>query len=162
VQDYCTLQATGCRNGLYATASRTVSFGPVPAEYRAEYDAACKLAAVMRSLSAVEETNSTAAEAAKKLLTGGAFEFEERFSPPGYGTGRVGAEELRRAGQDEKFAPGSAIVWQPRVGRAAAVDTVLVTDRTCTAVTPPDAWPYKRITIKGTAHDIPDILVRTV
>jgi hypothetical protein len=82
-----------------------------------------------------------------------------RFSQPGYGTGRFPAEELRRGGQDEKFAAGQAIVWQPRVGPAAVVDTILVGDSGGESVTPPTEWPFKRVHIRGHSFDIPDILV---
>ena len=53
-----------------------------------------------------------------------------------------------------------ALVWQPRVRGAAVVDTVLVGENAAEPVTPPDGWPYKRITIAGRGHDVPDVLVR--
>ncbi|CAN5433275.1 hypothetical protein BH11PLA2_BH11PLA2_36730 [soil metagenome] len=160
VGQLCTIQATGQKNGLYCTASRTVSFGPAPADYRAAYDMACKLTAVFRSMSVPNETIASTAETVKKLLSNTPWEFDLRASQPGFGAGRFAAEEFRRAGVDEKFALGWALTWQPRLGAAALVDTVLVGEAGAIAVTPPEAWPFKKITIKNQTHEVPDIFVR--
>jgi hypothetical protein len=95
------------------------------------------------------------------VLTGTEYEHEGRLAAPGYGSGRFLAEELRRAGQDEPFAAGQALVWQPRVGGAAVVDTVLVGVDGPECVTPPEEWPFKRVLIHGKTHDIPDIWMRS-
>jgi Xaa-Pro aminopeptidase len=157
----CTIQATAQRDGLFVTASRTVSFGPPPAEFRTEYDFAWRLAAVCRLFTRPEETVGTAGLAGRPMLVGTPYEFDWRLSQPGYGAGRFPAEELRRAGQDEPFMAGQAIVWQPRVGAAAAVDTVLVTDDGPVLLTPFEDWPVRRANVRGELFDIPDILVRT-
>lgn len=157
---YCTLQATAHRNGLYATSSRTIGFGYCAEDLRKDYDNACKVSAVYRSMSVIDETVAKAAEAAWKLLANTPYEYEGRLCLPGYGTGRVPAEELRRAGADEHFTAGMAVVWQARVGRAAVVDTLLVTEGAPEAITAPESWPYKRITVKGVSFDIPDVLIR--
>jgi Xaa-Pro aminopeptidase len=156
----CTLQATGQLNGLYCTAARTVSFGPLPADHRTAFDTACKLAALFAAMSVPGETTGGAVEAAKRLLTGTPHEFDLRASQPGYGTGRVAAEELRRAGADEKFEPGWAITWQPRLGPAAVADTVIVTEDGGDAATTPDGWPFKKITVKGRVYEVADALAR--
>jgi Xaa-Pro aminopeptidase len=160
IQTSATLQATASRDGLHATTSRTVHFGPPTAEFRKAFDDACKLAAVYRSMSKPEESMATAAEAGRWLLANGPHEYEWRRSSPGYGTGRLAAEELRRMGQDEPFGPDQALVWQARIGPAAVVDTVLVTSTGPLAITPPEQWPFKRIRLKEIVNDIPDLLIR--
>jgi Xaa-Pro aminopeptidase len=157
----CTIQATAQRDGLFATASRTVCFGPPSAEFRAEYDLAWRLAAVYRVFSRPDESVGTAGLAGRAVVVGTPYEFDWRLSQPGYGTGRFPAEELRRAGQDEPFAAGQAVVWQPRVGAAAVVDTVLVTADGPVLATSFEDWPSRRANIRGELFDIPDILVRT-
>jgi Xaa-Pro aminopeptidase len=159
VKQSCVLQATAQRGGLFATASRTVSFGAPADELRTAYDLALRLAAVYRAQARPEETMTTARKAGQSLLAGTDFEFEHRFAQTGYGAGRFVAEELRRAGQDERFAAGQALVWQPRVGTAAVVDTVLVANDGGECVTPPTEWPFKRVLIRGKTQDIPDILI---
>lgn len=160
VEATCTVQATGQRDGLYATAARTVSFGPPPDEYRAAHDLAVKLAAVFRALTAPGAGATAMAEAATTLLANTPYEFDARLSQPGYGAGRFPAEELRRAGLDEPLVTGQAVVWQPRVGPAACADTVLVTGGAPELVTPPTEWPFKRVTVRGVTSDVPDLLVR--
>lgn len=160
VARYCTVQATGQRAGLFATAARTVAF-EVPDELRAAHALAAKLSAVYRSFSVPGATVSAATEANSVVLAGTPYEFDDRLSPPGYGTGRFAAEELRRAGHDEPLAAGQAVVWQPRVGPAACADTVIVTESGPEPVTPPAEWPFKRITVRGVTSDVPDLLVRS-
>jgi hypothetical protein len=41
------------------------------------------------------------------------------------------------------------------------VDTLMIADGAPIAITPPEGWPYKRITVKGQTFDVPDLLVRT-
>lgn len=155
----CVIQATAHRDGLYATASRAVSFGPVPEEFRKGYDRALRLAAFDRSVSIPGSSLAAARAGEVAVLAGTSQEFDGRLSQPGYGAGRFPAEELRRAGQDEKFVAGQAVVWQPRVGQAAVVDTVIVGDDGPECVTPPTDWPFKRVAVQGKVYDIPDVLV---
>ena len=160
VGSYCRLHATAMLGGLHATASRMVHFGPVPAELLAESDAACRLAAALRSRSQIGETIGAAGIAARKMFVNTPFEFAWRESAPGLGTGWLAAEELRRMGQDEPLLENQAIVWQAKIGRAAAIDTDLVTANGPEAMTPCEGWPLKRITVRNRKIDVPDILVR--
>ncbi len=160
ITETCVIQATAQRDGLYATASRAVSFGHPPEAFRGGFERALRLAALYRVQSLPGETLVTARAGEQAILAGTPHEFDGRLSQPGYGTGRLVAEELRRAGQDEKLAAGQAVVWQPRVGPAAVVDTVLVDPDGANCITPPEDWPFKRAIVRGKAHDIPDILIR--
>jgi Xaa-Pro dipeptidase len=157
----CVVQVTGQRDGLYATCARSMSFEPPPEEFRAAHDLAIKQCALYRALTLPTNTIGGIGEAGRGVLANTLYEFDWRFSQPGYGTGRFPAEELRRAGQDDPLTPGQAIVWQPRVGPAAVVDTVIVTTNEPVLVTPTEDWPVKRLAVHGGPyHDIPDILVR--
>ncbi len=156
----CVLQATGCHDGLYATASRTVCFGEPTPGFKLDFEAAVRLSALYRLMSVPGESVGSAAESGKKLSLNGPYEHEWRESQIGYGAGRFQAEELRKAGQDEKFGPGWPIVWQSKIGSASVVDTVLVTQEGPDPMTPTEGWPFKRIRVKGHAVDVPDLLVR--
>lgn len=154
------IQATGHRDGLYATCSRTVCFGPLPAEFRVAHDLAVKQAVLCRSLTRPAITIGEVGMAGRVVLAGTTHEFDWRLCPPGYGTGRFPAEELRRAGQEDPLSAGMALVWQPRVGPAAVVDTLIVTDGEPIVVTPPEDWPVKRLAVRnGPYHEIADVLV---
>ena len=157
----CTIQATGQRDGLYVTCARTISFGPPPPEFRQAYDLALRLAALFRSSTTAGQTLGAIAHTGRTILAQTPYEFDWRLSAPGYGTGRYSAEELRRAGQEEPLLAGQAILWQPRVGSAALVDTFLVTTEQPVPVTPPEDWPVVRLSVRGGPYyDIPDILIR--
>ena len=159
VETVCTLQATAGRDGMFVTASRTVCFGAPTDAYRAEYDAACKVAAVDRLESRAGGTVAAAVDTASSMLKNTPYEHEWRLSPAGYGTGWFQADELRKAGIDEKFVTDQALVWQARIGAAAVVDTVLVGEGVCEEITPTEQWPFKRITLAGATYPIPDLLV---
>ncbi|HEX4606805.1 MAG TPA: hypothetical protein VH092_01245 [Urbifossiella sp.] len=160
VRHTCLIQATAQRGGLFATAGRAVCFGPVPEDFRKGYERALRLAAIYRAASVPGGTMKSARDGAPMVVAGTSHEFEGRLAPPGFGTGRFPAEELRRAGQDEPFVAGQPLVWQPRVGPAAVVDTVIVTPEGPDCVTPPTAWPFKRVSVGGKTYDIPDVLMR--
>lgn len=161
VQSACHLQLTGVRDGLSVTAGRTVFFGAAAPARRTEFDAAVKVSAVYRASSKPGQTVATAVDLGVQLLRDGPFEHEWRLSQPGFGTGWFPADELRKAGVDERFAEGQPLTWQARVGGAAVVDTVLVSDAGAVPITPPDGWPVRRVVLNGTPFDIPDALVRT-
>jgi hypothetical protein len=156
----CVLQTTATRDGLFATASRTVCFGAPDPAFKAEFDLACRFAAVYRAAGQPGTTISTAGEAGRPLAVGGPYEFDWRESQPGYGTGWLPAEEMRRTGQEEPLIEHQAVVWQARVGAAAVVDTVLIAEASPIAVTPTEDWPFKRFTLGGLAIDVPDLLIR--
>ncbi len=160
ILQHCVLQVTGTRDGQYVTASRTVCFQTVPDPLRQDYDKACRLSTVYRSMTIPDESIGTAMEAGKWLLVDTPHEHEWRAYQPGYGTGWVPAEELRRMGHDEKFVRDQAVVWQVRVGGSTIIDTLLVSDPKPTTVTPTDEWPFKRITLHGQSFSVPDVLVR--
>ncbi|QEL13687.1 M24 family metallopeptidase [Limnoglobus roseus] len=160
VESTCVLQATGYRDGLYATVSRTICFGPPADAFRTEYELAAKMAAVYRAMSVPDGSVGVAAEMARKLVANSPHEYEWRHSQPGYGAGRFVVEELRKAGQDEKFGLGWPLVWQAKIGSAAVVDTVIVDQYAALPVTPPEGWPFKRIKLRERVFDVPDLLVR--
>jgi Xaa-Pro aminopeptidase len=161
VRRTCLLQATAQRGGLFVTAGRAICLGELPEDFRKGYERSLRLAALFRSASVPGGTMKAARAEAPLVLAGTTHEFDGRLAPPGFGTGRFPAEELRRAGQDEPFVAGQPLVWQPRVGPAAVVDTVVVGAGGPECVTPPTAWPFKRVGIHGRSHDIPDVLVRS-
>jgi hypothetical protein len=154
------LQATAMRDGLSVTASRTVFFGDPTADQRAMFDAAVRTAAVYRAKSLPGQVVSAAVETAVQVLKDGPFEHEWRLSQPGFGTGWFAADELRKAGVEERFVTGMPLTWQARIGAAAVVDTVLVGDIGAVPVTPGESWPVRRVVLNGTPFDIPDVLLR--
>ena len=161
VKETCVVQATAQRGGLFATTCRTMSFGTPPEAFKHAYDLALRLAAIYRAFARTEETMTGLRKAGQIVVAESEFEFDSRLSQPGYGAGRYPAEELRRAGQDERFSAGQALVLQPRVGPAAVIDSVIAANDGGECVTPPTDWPFKRVLVRGKTQDIPDILIAT-
>jgi Xaa-Pro dipeptidase len=153
------LQLTGTANGLYATAARAVSFGPLPPELRKDHDAAARLSAAYRATLTPGQTFGKLAERAQHLTHNTPYEFDGRLAQLGYGTGRLAAEELRRFAQDEAFVPDQAVVTQAKCGTALVADTLVVGEPP-TPATPCTDWPYKRAAVDGATYDVPDVLVR--
>ena len=158
----CVIQATATKDGLHVTVSRTVAFGKPDPAVKAEHDMACRMSGLYRAFAVPGHTVGEAGEAGRGVLAGTPNEYDWRESLPGYGTGWLPAEELRRMGQDEPFVADQAVVWQARVGAAAVVDTVLTTPAGPAPVTPPEDWPFKRIKVGERTADVPDVLVRGV
>ncbi len=159
LEGVCRLQVTGTRDGLYATAARTLSFGPPPDDARRNHDAAIRLSAVYRSLLVPGNSFATLGARGQQVTLKSPYEFDGRLAQLGYGTGRVAAEELRRLGQDEPFAAGQAVVTQAKCGAALIADTFVV-GAAPTPATPCREWPFKRVTLGGATLDVPDVLVR--
>ena len=153
------LQVTGTRDGLYATAVRTLSFGALSADARRDHDAAVRLSAVYRSLLVPAGSFAVLGARGQQVTHKTAYEFDGRMAQLGYGTGRVPAEELRRLGQDEPFADAQAVVTQAKCGAALVADTLIVGSPP-TPATPCREWPFKRVNLGGATFDVPDVLVR--
>jgi Xaa-Pro dipeptidase len=161
IRTACHLQLTALRNGLSVTAGRTVWFGDPDAERKAAFDAAVRVSAVYRACSKPGQSGAGAVDTGVQLLRDGPFEHEWRLSQPGFGAGWFAADELRKAGVDEKFVSDQPLTWQARIGGAAVVDTVLVSESGAVTVTPAESWPVRRVVLNGTPFDVPDALVRT-
>jgi hypothetical protein len=161
IERQATLQVTAVREGLHITASRTVAFAALADAEREEWKAAVRVAAIVRSLSVPGESIARIVDATGAIVNGTNLEHEWRLSQPGYGAGWFAADELRKAGQDEKFVLHQPIVWQTRFGAMASVDTVFVGEQGAEPMTGVENWPFKRVRLNGQDHDIPDVLVRT-
>ena len=57
------------------------------------------------------------------------------------------------------LSPGTPVFWHPSVGPALLGDTVLVGDKGTEILTAPSEWPVVPILVKGTAVEVPAILV---
>jgi hypothetical protein len=118
------------------------------------------VSAVQRRFGLAGHGVSTVIDTAAGLLRGTPAEHEWRLSQPGYSTGWLTADELRKSGHDEKLLNGQPVVWQARIGSQAIVDTVLIHQEYSEPITAPQAWPFQRIKMSGTELVLPDVLLR--
>src|SRR5262249_53534840 len=146
VQRTCVLKATAAKDGLYASASRCVSFGEPDPEFRREFEAACRLGAVCLAQTRPGVLAAEAAQVGKAFLAGGGSDHAWRGSPPGYVTGRTAAE--LPLSSPEPVQAGWAVAWLATVGAAAGGDTCLVTPDGAQVVTPCEDWPVRRVRVQ--------------
>jgi Xaa-Pro aminopeptidase len=157
IQRSCLVAATATRDGLHVTAARTVWFGPADPVFRQEFDVACRVVAAQAATGAPGAAATTPVEAGLRVAHMGGHDETWRLSPPGYVTGWLPVERPLSPGLT--FEADWAVVWQVGIGAAQCADTFLVAAPPV-CVTPPEAWPVKRIRVQGLAFDVPDLLVR--
>lgn len=161
LRDDCVMQVTGGRDGLFATASRTVCFGLPDPQLRREFDLAVQLSAVWLSAMKPGEPIGPMLDRARKLLNDSEVEHEWRLSPAGFYTGHSAIDAWISPQTSETFRIGEAIVWQTRIGAAVVCDTVVLTDQGPQVLTASDNWPTRRIRVNGVTFERPDLLMRT-
>jgi Xaa-Pro aminopeptidase len=160
IQKYCVLTATARKYGLYATASRSMYFGPVPDDLRAEQTAACKVSATYVACSWPDAMPQQILSTGRRVYKLTGFEHEWMLAPQGHVTGRAPVELLLTPQTESLLQVGSAITWNTSVGAAASCDTYLVTAEGPQSVTPPEGWPVKKIYVQGAYFYRPDMLER--
>jgi Xaa-Pro aminopeptidase len=160
VRDRCLLQATACRNGMFATASRTVAFGTLSDETRTEFETAARLMAMWQATIRAGDRPHAVYDIAKAALKDTPFEHEYRLQPPGWWTGRSPSEGLFTPSSAERVAEGNALVWQARIGGTAVCETLQVQENGIFPIAPVEDWPFRRYVIQGNRYDIPDLLIR--
>jgi Xaa-Pro aminopeptidase len=160
VKTYCVLSATGRKYGLCITASRSVSFGPPPPEFRQEHNTVCKVTATYVASTWPDAVPREILTIGRRVYLVSGAEHEWLLGPQGYVTGRAPVELALMPPTEELFQPGWAVAWTPSVGAAVCSDTFLVMDQGPENVTPSDSWPLKRIRIQGADFFRPDILQR--
>jgi hypothetical protein len=92
------------------------------------------------------------------LLSG--YEHEWQHAPQGWLSGRRPIEKLFTPTMPDLLEEGMVVTWNASAGAAVSCDTFLVTANGPKAITPPEAWPMKRIKIQGAECTRPDVLIR--
>jgi Xaa-Pro aminopeptidase len=159
IQSSCLVEVTAMRHGLHVTAGRTVSFGPP--SFRAEFDAACRIAAALVAAGKPGMTAAAVLEASERVAHLVGRDDDWRITPPGHVTGWLPVERPLLP-DSHVLQPGWAISWRTAIGPAVIADTYLVADQP-SMVTPcePGLWPLMRITVQGITIDVPDVLARS-
>jgi hypothetical protein len=156
----CLVQATACKFGLFATASRTVCFGPPNDRVKQEFDAANKTLACWHAAIRPEDQPSALFDVQQILLKNTPHEHEGRCSPPGWLTGRCAVERVFTPTAPERFATAQMVVWQARIGETAVCDTFFFEENGAIPVTAVEDWPVRHYVIHGVHYDRPDLLIR--
>lgn len=158
----CLLQATVSKFGLFATASRTVSFGGVEDPVKQEIETACRLQAVWQAALKNGDRLAALFDTVRTVLKNTPYEHEFRLSTPGWWTGRLPVEASFLPAIQDKFVEGQAVVWQSRIGGIAVCDTFLLEENGFIPITTVEDWPVRRYVIQGARFERPDLLIRNL
>jgi Xaa-Pro aminopeptidase len=159
VQQFCLLQAVGRQAGLVATASRSISFGPPPEDFRKEHDTVCKVTATYIAASWPDGVLHEILSAGRRIYQICGFEHDFRLDTAGSVTGRSVVELPLTPQTTDLLKAGWALRWRASAGVAVSCDTYVVTAEGPKSVTGMGHnWPQKRIKIQGGSLARPDIL----
>jgi Xaa-Pro aminopeptidase len=155
-----TITTTGRRQGLCATASRTVSFGPADEDFRRHHALAAMVDATCIYFSRMEETVSEVIRRARRIFEKFEFPHEWTLDYLGFSTGYCPREVLLLPDSPLRLSHGMALCWSPSVGAARSADTMVVDRRGHEIVTAAQNWPQIDVAVKGFMIPRPGILER--
>jgi Xaa-Pro aminopeptidase len=160
VERYAVLTATGRKYGLTCTASRSVCFGEIPADFRQEHNAACKVGAGYQAATWPDAVPREILLAGRRIYLISGYEHEWLLAPQGHLTGRAAVERQFTPQTEDLLHSGHAVTWCACAGAGMSCDSFLVQDDGPKLLTPTEVWPLKRIRIQGAECVRPDVLVR--
>jgi hypothetical protein len=160
VTRHAVLTCTARKYGLYATASRSFTFGEPAEELRRDHLTACKVAATFIASTWPDADPQQMFQAAKRVyhLTG--YEHEWQLCPQGFVSGRIPVELNLTPDTKDLLQPGWAMSWGPAVGAAVCCDSFLILDSGPERVTPCEDWPLVTLRISGLEVTVPHLLTR--
>jgi Xaa-Pro dipeptidase len=160
IHNYAVLTATARKYGLHASASRTVCFGTLPEDLKAEQNAVCRVSASYLASTWPDAVPREVLLAGRRIYLLSNFEHEWLLSPQGHVTGRLPVEMAFTPQTADLLEAGWVVTWNASAGAACSCDTFLVTDKGPKPITPTEIWPLKRIRIQGAECIRPDVLMR--
>jgi Xaa-Pro aminopeptidase len=155
-----TLSAVGRRHGLCASASRTVSFGPVDAEFRASHELAAMVDATCIFFSRPGRTVAEVFRRARRIYEKYGRPDEWTLNYQGWVIGYHPREALLMPEGTLGLTHGLPLAWSPSVGAARSEDTVVIEERGFEVVTEAQRWPKLEVTVKGFPIHRPGVLER--
>jgi Xaa-Pro dipeptidase len=160
INQRATIAAVGKRHGLCAAVTRTVSFGPVDEQFRADHVLATMVDSTCIFFSRPGEPVAEVFRRARRIY--------EKFGRPHEWTLDYQGAQIGYSPRELVFRPdcpatmthGMAVCWSPSVGSARSEDTVVVDDRGFEVVTEAQNWPKIEVQVKGFPLPRPGILER--
>jgi Xaa-Pro dipeptidase len=156
----CVMTATARKYGLCARASRAISFGQPDANFRRDYDSACKISATYVAGSWPDSVPRQILLTGQRIYQLTGVEHEFYLAPQGHLTGHAPVELNMTLHDEQLLQARSAITWCVAVGGAVSCDTWLISEDGPRIVTAAENWPLKRIRIQGAEFVRPDVLIR--
>jgi Xaa-Pro aminopeptidase len=160
IRNRATIAVVGRRQGLCVAVTRTVSFGPVPAEVRKAHNLACMVDATCIYFSRPGETVAEVFRRARRIYEKFGYPDEWSLDQQGGLTGFSPCEGQFLPDSDFRFGADMALRWSPSVGPTRSEDTVVIDRRGYEVVTEAQDWPMNIIHVKGLPMARPGILER--
>lgn len=160
IQRRATITVTGRRFGLCATVSRTVSFGPSEAEYKAKHVLAAMVDATCIYFSRPGEPVSEVIRRARRIYDKFDYPHEWTLDYLGFAIGYTPREALFTPDSQLVLGPDTALCWSPSVGASRSSDTIVIDGRGYESVTAAQNWPHIEVSVKGFPIPRPGILER--
>jgi Xaa-Pro aminopeptidase len=154
------IAAVGRRQGLCASVTRIVSFGPVEKAFRAAYGLAAMVDATCIFFSRPGETVEGVFRRARRIYEKFDHPDEWTLDYQGCMIGYSPRESLLLPTSTAKLAAGTALCWSPSVEAARSEDTVVIDQRGFEVVTEAQSWPKIEVMVKGFPIPRPGILER--
>jgi Xaa-Pro aminopeptidase len=161
IRDRVTIQVTGRRQGVCASMSRTVAFGPVDPRVLAEHTLASMVGATCIFFSRPGEPVKEVYRRAKRIFEKFEHAHEWTLDYQGAIIGYVPREILLLPDSTAKLTAKTALRWGPSVGTARSEDTIFIDDEGFDVITNSQDWPAIEVCVKGFTIPRPAILVRS-
>lgn len=160
IRHRATITATGRRQGLCASATRIVSFGPAGADFRADHAIAAMVDATCIYFSRPGEPVSEVFRRARRIYEKLDRHHEWGLDYQGKLIGYAPHEGLLIPDSTDPLLANSALCWGPSVGPARSEDTIVIDRRGFEVVTEAQDWPKVDVSVKGYSIPRPGILER--
>lgn len=160
IRKRATIAAVGRRHGLCAAVTRTVSFGKVDDDFRADHTLAAMVDATCIYFSRPGEPISEIFRRARRIYEKFEHPHEWTLDYQGAQIGYAPREAVLRPDSTTRLAHGTALCWSPSVNAARSEDTMVVDDRGYEIVTEAQNWPKIEVQVKGYTLPRPAILER--
>jgi Xaa-Pro dipeptidase len=160
IRHKATISATGRRQGLCASLSRTVAFGKVDDEFRQCYTVASMVDATCIYFSRPGEVVSEIFRRSRRIFEKFEHPHEWTLDYQGDLIGYAPRELTLRPDSSMPLPDGTALRWSPSVREARSEDTVFIDSRGFEILTKCLDWPKLEVSVKGFAIDRPSILER--
>ena len=160
IEHRATITATGRRHGLCASVTRTVAFGPIPAQVQADHTAATMVDATCIYFSRPGEPVAEVLRRARRIYEKSGHPHEWNLDYQGAFIGYAPNEGWLTPDDATIMNSGQAIRWNPSVGSARSEDTIVIDGRGFEVVTEAQNWPKIAVSVKGYTIHRPGILQR--
>lgn len=161
IQRRAMVVVSGERHGLVCSATRLVSFGPVPADLRRKHDAVVRVDAAFINETRPGNTLGRIMAVAQKAYADEGFADQWKLHHQGGSTGYLNREVKATPDSEVEVLEDQAFAWNPTIAGTKSEDTILVRAGTHEVLTQEVGWPMIEVGIGSTTIRRPDILVRT-